>query len=239
MEPYQNPHPPGCFWHATAEKHGAPNIKWCEETLCQIVSEPANSWSNLGFVIAALVIFWMARKKQSASVKWIPWAFLLMGLGSFYYHVSNFYISQVLDFLGMFLLIHWFLTINLLRIKLFQFKGALVFYFFFMILNTLVMHGMYLYNIKFQLLVALAGLLVLFSEFAARRKNGKPGRQAYLIGALAFIIGGEIFSLLDLSGVLCDPSNHFFQGHALWHVLSAMGLLLAYKYFEQFDEELP
>ena len=39
----QNPHGVGCPWHSITETWGAPNVKWCEETLCQWISEPANT----------------------------------------------------------------------------------------------------------------------------------------------------------------------------------------------------
>ena len=37
---------------------GAPDIKYCEETLCQIISEPSNTWSNLALVFAGVYGVW-------------------------------------------------------------------------------------------------------------------------------------------------------------------------------------
>lgn len=38
-------------------------------------------------------------------------------------------------------------------------------------------------------------------------------------------------SLLDLARVSCDPGNHFFQGHAVWHLGSALALYLVCQHY--------
>ena len=81
---------------------GAPNIKWCEETLCQWVSEPANTWSNLGYLFVALGLFsWAHRSRHHRIHQSFSAVVFSMGLISFVYHLSNFYGTQVLDFIGM------------------------------------------------------------------------------------------------------------------------------------------
>jgi len=37
---------------------------------------------------------------------------------------------------------------------------------------------------------------------------------------------------------MCDPENHWVQGHALWHVFSAIGVTMIYLHHTQFDREL-
>lgn len=239
IENYLNPHPPGCYWHQAAETFGAPNLKWCEQTLCHAISEPSNTWSNLAYIAIAIIIFISTRKTRSMSLRWVPFAFLLMGVGSFFYHASNFYISQIFDFVGMYFLVHWFIAINLMRAKLMGPRRATIFYINFIIVNILALHIMYLLNLKFQVLIAIAGLLVVATEWAARKKNSIPKEQKWLVIGVILIVSGEVFSLLDLSRTWCDPTNHIVQGHAIWHVLSAIGLFFAYKHFEQFEAELP
>lgn len=239
IENYPNPHPPGCYWHEAAEIFGAPNLKWCEQTICHAISEPSNTWSNLAYIIIAVLIFLSARKSRSQSIKWIPYAFLIMGVGSFFYHAANFYIAQIFDFVGMYFLVHWFIALNLMRAKLATPKKATIFYINFMILNVLALHIMYLVNIKFQVLIAIAGVLVVATEWAARKKGSLPRKNYWLVIGVLVIVVGEVFSLLDLSRTWCDPTNHFVQGHSIWHILSAIGLFFAYKHYEQFEEELP
>jgi hypothetical protein len=39
---------------------------------------------------------------------------------------------------------------------------------------------------------------------------------------------------LDLTKRVCDPRNHFVNGHAVWHLLSALTFFLLYKFYAQF-----
>jgi hypothetical protein len=59
---YPNPHPPSCPWHAGADLLGAPNIKWCEAALCGWISEPANTWSNVLYLVIGLVVYLQCRR---------------------------------------------------------------------------------------------------------------------------------------------------------------------------------
>ena len=56
---------PACPWTPMRELGGLPNVKWCEDTLCSWVSEPANTWSNLAFLVTAAVLFQATRKETS------------------------------------------------------------------------------------------------------------------------------------------------------------------------------
>ncbi len=115
MKGLTNPHQPGCPWHQLAEDYGHPVVKYCEETLCSWISEPANTWSNLGFLVCAIVLYKWSRGKDPL-LRYFPWAMLIMGAGSFYYHMSNTYITQVADYIGMYVLVYWFVLINLRRL---------------------------------------------------------------------------------------------------------------------------
>jgi hypothetical protein len=234
---YVNPHPPGCFWHGAAEKFGAPNLKWCEETLCQVVSEPANTWSNLSFFVFGAIILYLTRNKKSKSLKWIPFAYLLMGAGSFYYHMSNFYLSQICDFLGMFIMMYWLIALNLQRLELIKFKGSLILTLTMTVLTSILLHILYINHLNIQVLIVFLLIPLLSLEFIIRKKDKSYSLKYFLI-ALIFLAIAEMFSLLDLKRVLCDPQNHFFQGHALWHVLGSIGLFIAALFYKQFEKDL-
>jgi hypothetical protein len=51
------------------------------------------------------------------------------------------------------------------------------------------------------------------------------------LAALAIALG---FSISDITGAWCEPSNHWIQPHALWHVFSALSLLFSYPFYRQF-----
>src|SRR6185312_3913338 len=51
-----------------------------------------------------------------------------------------------------------------------------------------------------------------------------------------FIFGAAYVTWwLDLGKVVCDPDNHVFGGHAVWHSLSALTLAFYQRFQEQFS----
>jgi hypothetical protein len=54
----------------------------------------------------------------------------------------------------------------------------------------------------------------------------KPGRPNYTRWLLSFALTALAFTvwMLDYKRIVCDPANHFFQAHALWHVLTALAV---------------
>ncbi len=41
--------------------------------------------------------------------------------------------------------------------------------------------------------------------------------------------------LLDEQKIWCNPDIHWINGHAVWHLLSAVGLYFLYRFYAQFD----
>ena len=61
-----------------------------------------------------------------------------------------------------------------------------------------------------------------------------PGEtRGWFAVALALISAGAVFSLLDVTRTWCDPTHPVLQGHAIWHVLSALSLGAAFLHFRQ------
>ena len=232
---YENPHLAGCPWHNAAEVFGAPNIKWCEASVCGWISEPANTWSNLTYLIFALIILWRTRQAPQ-ELKWFAPAMFIMGFLSFVYHASNNYLTQVFDFFGMYLFVFWMLIINLRKINLLSKKYALSVFVTLCLGATVILHFMYLAGGKIQFIIAFAVLCLLVTEFLYYKQN-KLSLSDYKRYGLAILLMAcaQTFSLLDVSGVMCEPHNHFIQGHALWHFFGSIGLFVAYLHYEKLD----
>ncbi len=231
---YTNPHAPSCPWYPVTEKVGAPNIKWCEETLCQWVSEPANTWSNLGYMIVALIIMYLANKNnQDSKLKQLGPIIFFMGAMSFFYHQSNFYLSQILDFVGMFFFVGWCKGMNLIRLNKLNEKNLLKFNLLVATLLSTVLHFMYVSGIKFQMLVLISGIFIVVTEILAQRK--KRVGFGWFLATLGFLIVAFSFSLIDHKRIWCDPTQHGWlsQGHAIWHWVAALGMFTIYKHYSQ------
>lgn len=231
---YPNPHGPMCPWYETTEQTGAPNIKWCEETLCQWISEPANTWSNIGYLIAALFVGYMAYKnKHNSNLKQFGPIIFFMGAMSLFYHMSNFYGSQILDFLGMFLFVGWAIGMNLIRLGKLKSNQLIWFNLGLASVYTVMMHAMYVSEIKFQVIVLISALIIVATEFKAR-KVAKV-QYGWFIATLGFLVIAFGFSVSDGSRFWCHPTEHgwFSQGHAIWHWVAAIGMVTIYKHYSQ------
>lgn len=234
---YINPHGPMCPWYELAELTGAPNIKWCEETLCQWVSEPANTWSNLGYLIVALLIIFHSHKtKQGSACRQFGFTIFAMGVLSFTYHLSNFYLTQLLDFLGMFLFLGWAIGCNLIRLKKLKLERLIGFIVAFSAVLSALVHLMYKFEIHFQILILIGALVIILMEFLARDRQNI--RYHWLAFSLLFLVLAFAFSISDVSRIWCDPSQHlwFSQGHANWHWLSAIAMIGVYRHYSQILE---
>lgn len=231
---YPNPHPPSCPWHESANMFGAPNIKWCEAPVCGWVSEPANTWSNLAFLVVALIVFLQCRKSPHLELRWMGPAMFFMGLCSGIYHASNNYLSQMFDFIGMYLLLFWFLAINLRRSGLIAQARQFQVFVAMVLAGIVLVHLMYLTGMRFQLIIAVASVAVLATEFTARHRSAVERVPLRWFGAsLVLLIVAQGFSLADLMRVMCDPHDHFLQGHALWHVLGGASLFCSVQHYRQ------
>jgi hypothetical protein len=231
---YQNPHGPTCPWYDITERVGAPNLKWCEETICQWVSEPSNTWSNIGFLVCGLVIlFYGIKKNHHSNMKQFGPIIFLMGAMSLFYHLSNFYGTQILDFVGMFLFVGWVIGMNLVRLGKLKSNKVLWFNLGFCFLNCLIMHVMYLTGLKFQALILISGFVIVATEFMARKLI--KVHYNWFFASLAILIFAFGFSISDGQRIWCDPSQHgwFSQGHALWHWIGSLAMFTIYMHFSQ------
>ena len=232
MSYYVNPHKFSCPWYPYAQEFGAPNIKWCEENLCQWISEPANTYSNFAYIVVAILLALVTTKKQADSdLSMFPRLLFFLGLASGFYHASNHYLSQLGDFLLMYLYIFWGMTINLKRMG--KINDGNKYYFFggFTVLFMVLTHFLYLSYLPIQYLIIVATAFFLFSEFQVR--HHKSVNYRYLFLGLGFIAAGEVFSIMDLKRIFCNPQDHIIQGHAIWHLLSAIGLGISFFHFAQ------
>lgn len=229
---YTNPHGPSCPWYSITESQGAPNIKWCENTLCQWISEPANTWSNLGYMIVGLLITYLAfKKKENFNLKQYGPIIFFMGAMSFFYHLSNFYGSQILDFVGMFFFVGWAMGMNLIRLEKLKENRLLVFNLILGTALTVILHGMYVTGIKFQAIVLFAGIFIIVTEIMAQKKN--PSEYKWIVISVALLIVAFGFSISDGQRLWCHPDEHgwFSQGHALWHWTASLAMFTIYKHY--------
>jgi hypothetical protein len=83
-------------------------------------------------------------------------------------------------------------------------------------------------------------LAMVGQELALRGRARREGRRVDYRpygAALGLIAAAGVCSALDVTRVFCDPNDHWLQGHALWHLLSAASLLALYHFYARLAED--
>ena len=221
-----------CPW----SRFDPPTMKFCEENLCAWVTQPANAWSNLGYLLVGLYV-WQSRQGGDGAARLFGPLALAVGITSFAYHASFTFVFQVADLGAMFLLSSLLLVLNLRRAgvtgtrRLVLVYGALNVGSLALLLTLRSKVGLVLFG--GQILAALA------LEAHLRLRGGagaEPHRQdRYLALSLGCFIASYVFWSLDFFRIACDPSQHVFQGHAAWHVINSFCFVLLSRYYRSVE----
>jgi hypothetical protein len=225
------PLPPGCPWSGFTP----PNLDWCEQELCAWVTNPANTWSNLLYVALGLAMWWEARRRKSRSLALFGPASIAVGVFSFAYHASYTWLLQFFDFVGMFLFCFTVLAANAQRLGWIRAERALAFFLGGVALCSALVIALFELGVPIQGLVALLVVAMVGQEVWLRRRHGALPAHRWWWAALLLIALAALLSAADLSRVWCDPANHWLQGHAAWHVLSAACLYALFRFYAELE----
>lgn len=214
-------------WYSLG-RWGWANIKWCEETLMGWVTEPANTWSNFAFVLSGLLIIKLKSRPDHKLLQLMPFMVICLGFLSGFYHATNAWITQLGDFLGMYIVATIPLLMNIERLGL---KSASSLGSYVLVNIFLVGLTAWAYYMKFpiQLLFAILMGFVLLTEVMLLKSSPLPSYRNLMI-SLGFFAIGATFSALDVTRTMCDPQNHVVQGHAIWHLFTSVGVYFADSY---------
>lgn len=243
------PFAPGCPWYDLHQRF-PPNVKWCEEPLCSVVVEPANTWSNLAYLAIGLWLLLTPAppdpgagplgETRGAQRRAFGWGAIAVGLTSGIYHATTNLPTQYLDFLGMYLFIFLLLARNLMRIGVLPPDRGRAAYFGGVALTSLLTPLWRALGLPIQGIVAVLIVLILVTEALSLRKGpaqspsqGPVDRRFFFLSLGLLTLGG-VSSFLDVSRIACDPRSHLLQGHAVWHLLTALTLLTSSRYYGQF-----
>lgn len=227
---------PGCPWYSLSELR-VPNVDWCEAQRCSWIVEPANTWSNLAYVLVGALLLWLARDSRSPALRFFGPAAGIVGICSGIYHSSYTFVLQILDFFGMYVFLYLLITLNLRRLGLLG-AGSWWRWFWGLVLATTAFTvAVDFLEVPIQGLVAALIVAIVASEVWIRTRRSDY-RLHFFVLALALITAGGVFSALDVTRTWCDPTHPFLQGHAFWHALSAACLFTVFFHYQQFESEL-
>lgn len=214
---------------------------FCEAGRDWVVRQPANTFSNVGFVVAGLLIAWHAGVRPDLGTDASPHRrratalaclVVLLGPGSAAMHATQSALGGWLDLLSMYLVaafavayatMRWLRGGTPLLVAVFaaalagcEAAGA------WGVELPVVMHPG---NAAFGVLLVAAVLV----EVAVMRRGETSARRGFAYTAIALIL--VAFGIWNASKAwLCDPGS-LLQGHAAWHLLCAGSAYCLYRYY--------
>ncbi len=224
--------------------HYADHVPYCEALQGGLFAQPVNTLSNVYYSLVGLfALFLVGRDRVQGSDtsqrnlvgSVLGWVALLLGLGSAAFHGTLSHWGGLLDNVAMNLFVIFVLVSDLTKLEGWSRTTFAWVYTAVNALTTAVLlhddsHSLGL----FALLVLAAGLaecVVVHPAWFPWTRHRVLGRRVpYLGAALAtFAFAWGIWRLSDTGAGLCAPDS-LLQGHALWHLLTAVtiGLLIVY-----------
>lgn len=208
---------------------------FCEEFRETTIRQPANTWSNLGFIVTGV---WLVRVvkfdvresylERNLIVHSQPLAVLyatlvvLLGAGSMAMHASGTDWGGMADVLSMMVYIAFPLSYAVSRVfRLGAVECARIYVFlagafgFGLFSGLFPASGSFLYGVFIPLFVGMELFLVF--------RNPRPHNGIWwlVVTGTSFLIGLMIWNLSHTGGPLCDGRS-LLQGHAVWHLLCAV-----------------
>lgn len=230
----KNPHPPGCFWHNAAEMFGPADVKYCEQTICHFISEPWNTWSNLPIILVGLVAIYFARRSKYPWFRALGLSVAVVGLLSFIYHLSNNFLTQLLDYLSMYLFIGLVAVLGLHRRGWIEKKSVVWWYIggFFGVL-AMVFTMRYL-GLRLQYSIVLL-FAIMGNELGLSKLTGFSMRPL-LFSFLCFLLA-ITSQVIAVNRFWCTPDFGFIEMHVFWHLFNAAGLGFYLMFCFNIDEK--
>ncbi len=209
---------------------------FCEQRLCGWISEPANAWTNLAYILVGLVILYIICKKpEDAHFRTFGILAILVGIGSGLLHGTGTWIGSMLDLSAMYFFSSYLVALAARR----AFKFSEAFFWTFYLLLCVLSVAIY-FNFRFLALHVFGGelaiwiLLDLFANWHIWRVN-RPQLKYLYCTSVFFVVAFGVWQL-DTRKIWCDANNHAFNGHAAWHLINCFCYYFLYRYYRQFRE---
>jgi predicted membrane channel-forming protein YqfA (hemolysin III family) len=226
----------------------AVTVEYCEFNHPErLFHQPINTYSNLIYFFYGLVIFQLAWKdfnfvgiKGVNSVRYAPYLsillaanFIYLSFGSAFFHASLTWIGQRVDMNATYGLTLSLICIGMVQVVVKKELSKQI--------QVATVLGMLLLIVGFlPLALQISSAILLPALFLALLLLGIGNYVQYrslrspLLLILSFVLLAVAIQVrtMDVAKINCDPLS-IWQGHALWHFLTATSSLCMYFYFRQ------
>lgn len=236
----------GDVWAGMVISKSALTAEYCEfNDVARFFHQRMNTYSNLAYFFFGVMIVQIGLEDQKNQgikpqnrLEAFPMLSVLMGIcfiylcfGSAFFHASLTYVGQRVDMNGTYAL-----TLVLVSIALYHVfytlrltKAAQKFWIAFLVILTVLFLKIALLIPSGKLLPSLILTLLLLTavNYVQFRKE-----RSGLLAVLSFIliVAAIIVRTMDVQKMGCNPYS-CYQGHALWHLLTALSSVCSYCFF--------
>jgi hypothetical protein len=155
---------------------------------------------------------------------------IFIGISSFFYHGTMSYIGQFFDVFSMYVFAILLSLGSLIRRGEMSAKKAIAIFLIVGVITGYIQYVIpFIRRILFGILLAPGIILAQQPRTTGHKWFSNATRYFYV--AAACLTTAYVFWYFDKSAALCMP-NSLFQGHAVWHILTALGaymVILHYK----------
>ena len=216
-----------CPWDSFRQSE----LVFCEASRCAWIKEPANTWSNLGYLAAALyMLVVLGRRTDRPIVRVLAVVAIVTGLGSAFYHASGIRSAMLADYAGMFLGTAALTALNVRRWLGWRDPAAWAI----LVATTAALLGFIAIFPGSERMVFMVAMPCCAIELRLFFRDRASISYRYYGLAWLSVIVGTVFWALDLARVWCRPDDHLINGHALWHLATAASLVMYFRYYLQF-----
>lgn len=207
-----------------------PNVYFCEEATSQFIARPGYFISNIPYILLGIYLLLISKNKNA---KLIGIGSILVGTFSAIYDASYTFYANILDLMGMLILINILFYISLKNII----KNN-------KLLISILVINQILYLILALVVQARIGQIwfavnVLFyviteSVILIKKRNNLNPRY-FIAGLFTFLIGVS-FWIPDGLHLYCFPSD-WLQGRGIFHYITTIAIYLIYRYYNSSNIE--
>ena len=235
-------------WTGMEVSQSAITVEYCEFNHPErLFHQPINTYSNLIYFFYGLLIFQLALKdlklvevKRVNSIRSSPYLsillaanFIYLSFGSAFFHSSLTWIGQRIDMNATYGLTLSLICIGLLQVLVKkeltkQIQVGLVVGMLFLIAGFLPL------ALQISSSILLPSLFLILLVLGIINYIQYPAQRIPLLGLLSFVLLAVAIQIrsMDVAKINCDPMS-IWQGHALWHFLTATSSLCMYLYFRR------
>ncbi len=226
---------PYCGFHL-----GQPTLQFAEQNMCGWIAQPANTISNIAYLFVTLILLIQLRKN---TLPWylygFPIAYSFIGISSGFYHASSTFVGQFLDFTAIYVFVGYILFLainkrNWIQTRTLAYMVACSVF----LLSTIMWFVPFL---RIWLFAIFQIIPFLWLEFTYNRNKNKQKRDVSKLkyAVLIFLVAWA-FWWLDILLIWDYKSlQHIINGHAAWHVLTAVSLYFVAQFYLATSEAVP